>query len=368
MHSHALKVMGLQPFWTDKNSAEMQERGALIRSEIPLWLRTHRAELVQALGRPDSDFVVEGRDGTGRKTEIPWVRFCSKSHSPSATEGWYCVYLFEAKGNALYLCLIHAATRFRDGEFKPRSSEELAGLVSWARGLLRKAALDNPRIISSIALNGRTKLGPSYERSTALAIRYSIDALPLADQLLEDAKLFSQLLATVYDAQDTGNAPEAPAPDIAAAIQSIDKIANPLQTKKRTGQGFGLTAPERRAVEQRAMSQATFYLEQLGYTTKDVSASESYDILATDTAGQEYTVEVKGTTSGPAEVFLTTNEVQLSQARYPYTFLIVVHGVCLNRCHHQPTATGGELLAVHPWKVESERLTALSFRYQVPVE
>jgi len=368
MHSHALKVMGLQPFWTDKNSAEMQERGVLIRSEIPLWLRTHRAELVQALGRPDSDFVVEGRDGTGRKTEIPWVRFCSKSHSPSATEGWYCVYLFEAKGNALYLCLIHAATRFRDGEFKPRSGEELEGLVSWARGLLQKSALEIPRIISSISLNGRTKLGPSYEKSTALAIRYSINAFPSEEQLLEDAKLFSQLLAAVYDAQDTGNAPEAVAPDIAAAIQTINKLANPLQTLKRTGQGFGLTVQERRAVEQQAMSQATAYLEQLGYTTKDVSALESYDILATDASGQEHTVEVKGTTSGPAEVFLTTNEVQLSLARYPYTFLIVVHGVCLNRSHQQPTATGGELLAVHPWKAESERLTALSFRYQVPVE
>jgi len=368
MRTQALRVMALQPFWTDKNTVEMQERGTLIRSDIPVWLRSHQTELIQALGKPVLDFIVEGRDGTGRKTEIPWIRFCSESHSPSATEGWYCVYLFEAKGDVLYLCLIHGATRFIDGEFKPRSGAELQNLVTWARKLLHQHVDGDPRIVESISLHGRTKLGPLYEQSTALAIRYTTDNLPSSEQLLKDAISFARLLGIIYAAQDTGNAPETVSPEIFAAMQLMDEVTKPLRKRKGTGQGFGLTAQERHAVELCAMSRAEAYLHESGYTTTDVSASESYDLLATNGQGQEYVVEVKGTTSGPAEIVLTINEVQLNQSRYPHTFLIVVHGVCLDRSQGQPTASGGELLVIHPWRIEIEHLSPLSFRYQVPTQ
>lgn len=366
MRTEALKVMALQPSWTDKNTPEMQARGTLIRSDIPAWLRSHQSELAHALGSSGSDLMIEGRDGTGRKTEIPWVRFCSGSHSPSATEGWYCVYLFESKGEALYLCLIHAATRFLDGEFKPRSDDELLNLVTWARNRLHDQVQGNPRIVEAIELNGSTKLGPSYERSTALAIRYTVDELPSNETLLADAIAFAGLLGVIYDSQDTGQAPEAVTPEVAAAMQLVDEVAKPLRKRKGTGQGFGLTAGERRAVEVCAMSRAVTYLNERNYTTKDVSATESYDLLATDTNGQEYVVEVKGTTSGPNEVVLTTNEVRVNQARYPHTFLIVVHGVRLDRSLSPPTASGGDLLVVHPWKIDNQGLTPLSYRYQVP--
>lgn len=366
MRTEALKVMALQPSWTDKNTPEMQERGTLIRSDIPAWLRSHQAELAQALGSSGSDLQIEGRDGTGRKTDIPWVRFCSESHSPSATEGWYCVYLFESKGDTLYLCLIHAATRYIDGEFKPRSVAELRNQVTWARSLLRQQVDSTSRIIESISLNGSTKLGPSYERSTALAIRYTSADLPSSEQLLADARMFAGLLSVIYDAQDTGQAPEAVAPEIAAALQLVDEVAKPLRKRKGNGQGFGLTAAERRVVELRAMWLADTYLKECGYITKDVSATDSYDLLASDSQGQEFIVEVKGTTSGPNEVVLTTNEVRLNQSRYPNTFLIVVHDVKLDRSQELPTASGGELLVIHPWKIDSESLTPLSFRYQVP--
>ena len=146
-------------------------------------------------------------------------------------------------------------------------------------------------------------LMPSYERSTALALRYTADALPPDEALLADAITFAGLLGcwvagllgcwvagllgVIYDSQDTGQAPEAVSPEVAAAMQLVDEVAKPLRKRKGTGQGFGLTAGERRAVEICAMTHAVTYLKERGYITKDVSAAESYDLLATDAVGQE---------------------------------------------------------------------------------
>ena len=74
----------------------MQRRGALIRQEIPRWLVTQLGD--DALKNQRYSFRVQGRDGTGRKTEIPWIRVYDRDHSPNAREGWYCVFLFHARG------------------------------------------------------------------------------------------------------------------------------------------------------------------------------------------------------------------------------------------------------------------------------
>jgi hypothetical protein len=77
----------LQPVWTHRNTPDMQKRGTLIRDEIPKWLAGHRAALSAAMGPSEDDLEIEGRDGTGPKSEIPWVRVHSARRSPSAHEG-----------------------------------------------------------------------------------------------------------------------------------------------------------------------------------------------------------------------------------------------------------------------------------------
>lgn len=368
MHDLVSSVMALQKKWTDKNTAEMRQRGMNIRVGIPAWIKSHETALIAALKHPDVDFCIEGRDGTGRKTEIPWVRFYSRKHSPSATDGWYCVYLFEAGGDGFYLTLLHGSTRFIDGEFKPRSDDELRGLVSWAHGLLDEELAKTPHVLKKIALGGQTKLGPAYERSTVAAIRYSASALPWDNQFAEDATLFAALLGKLYEAQDLGRAPEVESPEIAAAVLALDSVTRPLKALQSGGQGFGLSAPERKAVELQAMTIATEYLKAKGYKTRDVSNTESYDILATIQDHPSIYVEVKGTTSGPAQVVLTTAEVALNKRNYPNTALIVVHGINLKRTTNPIQARGGVLVVYLPWLVDDSDLIPLSYRYSVPLE
>lgn len=90
------KVLELQPSWTAANTEEMKARGVVIRQELPEFLRTHGPALADALGTPHDNLGVEGRDATGLKTEIPWVRVFGREQSPRATTGWYVVYLFSA--------------------------------------------------------------------------------------------------------------------------------------------------------------------------------------------------------------------------------------------------------------------------------
>jgi MrcB-like, N-terminal domain len=133
MRDELLEVIGLQREYSSDNSVAMQRRGDLVRRLIPRELEAASPRLRSALGSHGDDLDFQGRDGTGRKTLIPWVRYFSTSRSPSAQKGWYCVYLFDAIGSGVYLELGHGSTTLVEGEYRPRPPEELARLVAWTR-------------------------------------------------------------------------------------------------------------------------------------------------------------------------------------------------------------------------------------------
>src|SRR5947199_3884333 len=124
MKAELLEVLALQAEYSPKNTPAMQRRGTFIRGLIPQELASISERLKSALGRHGSDLDFQGRDGTGRKTRIPWVRFFSQARSPNPRNGWYCVYLFDALGEGVYLELGHGSTTFEEGEFRPRPPEE----------------------------------------------------------------------------------------------------------------------------------------------------------------------------------------------------------------------------------------------------
>ncbi|MFC2059611.1 MrcB family domain-containing protein [Chloroflexota bacterium] len=111
------QILELQPKWKSSNSPEMQERGQLIRGSLPKVLRTILPTISEL---ESSGFRVEGRDGTGLKTRVPWVRLFFPTHSPSATEGWYAVYIFASDGSAVFLSLNQGTTTYSNGTFVPR--------------------------------------------------------------------------------------------------------------------------------------------------------------------------------------------------------------------------------------------------------
>jgi hypothetical protein len=176
-------VLELQPSNSDLNTHEMQERGVLVRRAA----RRALEQLLQQVGNFGiADLAVEGRNGTGRKTRIPWVRIYSKERSPSATEGWYLVYLFAADGSAVYLSVNQGTTTFDGEAYRPKPAELLEGRVTAARQLLADLLDTAPQFRPQLDLRGRARgLGEGYEAGNVAAVRYASDGVPDEARLID---------------------------------------------------------------------------------------------------------------------------------------------------------------------------------------
>ena len=139
-----------------------------------------------------------------------------------------------------------------------------------------------------------------------------------------------------------------------------------LLTDVLAGQGFGLTAADRKVVELHAqnMAEAHFH-DVLGYEVEDKSLTEAYDLLCTR-GDETLLVEVKGTTGAGDTIFLTRNEVALSRRDPKLMVLFIVRNIKLERSKSKVTATGGELQIVRPWNVDQFEYEAIQFQCRVP--
>ena len=238
------RVAQLQPQWSHKNTPEMQERGQLIRHTGPDWLRGFSAELADAIGIPLEDLIIEGRDGTGPKTEVPWFRYGSRVRSPSATIGWYCVYLFSTDGSTIYLSLGRGSTEWNGIEFKPRDHDELRTQAAWARSAAGGTPAD---MADTIDLQSRrSNLGPSYEAGTVFALEYGADSIPGSAQLRADAIRVGRLLGTLYEAEGDPGAPGLP-PEVREAVDTAATTAGKAATLSSSA-GFRPNAEQRSGV------------------------------------------------------------------------------------------------------------------------
>lgn len=184
-------VLELQHSWSQDNRPEMQERGRLVRTELPRTLRTLLPEPGSLPFAPE----IEGRDATGKKARVPWVRIYSKSHSPSAMAGWYVVLLFAADGSRAYLALGTGTSTMESGTFKLRPLEWLQARIAWAREIL--ASADTTDLLTEIDLADTGNLGPQYERGTVYAYPFvqgeDHDEAAFADRLQRLLTLLSEL-------------------------------------------------------------------------------------------------------------------------------------------------------------------------------
>jgi hypothetical protein len=134
-------------------------------------------------------------------------------------------------------------------------------------------------------------------------------------------------------------------------------------TRTRGGQGFGLSAEERSAVETFAMAQAERYLEGSWDDVDDVSDRSSFDLLCTR-GSDKLRVEVKGTTSPGEQIILTRNEVL--QARESGYALFVVSDITLKRDGSgPPVASGGTCRYFEPWSPGEGTLQPIAYKCQV---
>ncbi|QND51829.1 DUF3578 domain-containing protein [Phyllobacterium sp. 628] len=151
-------IIDLQAEWSSDNTPAMQERGGLVRNSLPIALRRFTPQFSTILDISEADIGIVGRDGSGRKTAIPWVRIFSQERSPNPQTGWYIVLLFHSEGEKLYLCISHGSTDWIDGEFKPKPASEIAPLMHWASTLLEPFFKSYPDLKSKISLGGVDKV------------------------------------------------------------------------------------------------------------------------------------------------------------------------------------------------------------------
>lgn len=353
-------VMELQPQYSSLPTAAMQTRGQIIKQRLPTLIRSDSERLSNAVGIGQSDLLVEGKDGVTRKSRVPWARFSSQTHSPSATVGWYVVWLFTEGGSGVYLALSHASTRNVDGRLVGRSHDETQRLTKWAIEILAPEIALDPRLTTNMAL-GAHRLAKAYESTTAVSYFYAKDHVPSDDQLRTDMLTMARLLKSIYRGEPAQKRSGQTSPDVIAVVEAIEEAAS---GRKNSGQGFGLTQPQRRAVELRAMALAKEHFGSAGYEIKDTSATSSYD-LEIRKEGQVHYIEVKGTTGGLGDIVLTKNEVQHHLKHHPNNGLFVVHGIQLQSHDGIPVCAGGTAHIQQPWQISDANLQALAYRYRI---
>jgi len=154
---------------------------------------------------------------------------------------------------------------------------------------------------------------------------------------------------------------------VAAAAQietDPETNAGPGATGVRGGQGRGLTAAERRAVELHAQRLAEEHFVGLGHDVRDVSSDcLGFDLRCTN--GMEVVhVEVKGTTGAGDTVLLTRNEVAHAREQHARVALVVVSGIRLLRRDGTVSAEGGTMQVIRPWAINDGELSATQFEYR----
>ena len=131
-----------------------------------------------------------------------------------------------------------------------------------------------------------------------------------------------------------------------------------------SGQGFGLTAAEKKVIEKHAVKMAIEHLSHLGYKEiEDVGDFESFDLRAVSTSKQ-LSVEVKGSTGGASSVSLTRNEVAFQRDAFPSNGLFIVSNISLEK-NGTLAASGGDIQFISPWLIDESSLKPISYEYKV---
>jgi hypothetical protein len=361
MQAELERILRLQSAWHYRNTPEMNERGKLVRGEIPGWLRDHESELAAAIGIPPADFFPEGRDGTGRKTRVPWARFGSRERTPSATDGFYVVYLFARDGSAVYLSLNQGTTDFENGEFVRKELKVLESRVARARAVLGRWMATRGDIgLLALGDEGEHALGRGYELGDIAAITYLAGAVPDDEQLLADALDFAGALGDLY--RDHASAPlPYEVPELVELEDAADRAAGKRRPPR--GAGFRQSKEERDLIEQHAVKVAAAYYAADEWHVKHRGAP--YDLELTR-PGEKRTVEVKGTTSMGEAVPLTAGEVRHHAKAHPNNALVIVRGIVLDRSTTPPTVSGGVLFEQQPFDIADSALAVISYKYTVP--
>lgn len=350
------KICALQLSYSSRNTPEMIERGRLVRTVLASELREKIPTLQIFFDDVFDDLAVEASDGIGRKTEAPWVRLFSRAMSPNPRNGFYIVIHFAADGSGFFVTLGCGSTVWSGGDLRPVSDSELKSKTDWARTVINAKWGSIDPFENNMVLGAKAPLTKTFEKATAIAkfLTPKSSTEPELDAILGVA---CRGLNEIYIAQLEQR-------DITPAEQDalqIKEITKPLY-RTGYGQGFGLSALDRKAIELHAMKMAVSYLQAQGFVCTDTSANQPFDLLAKK-GEQKIKVEVKGTTSDICKsIMMTKNEVTLHRQEVGNTALIIVSSIRLNRSSTPPQTSGGQLEALLSWNIDAWTLEPMAYR------
>lgn len=150
----------------------------LIRRQIP--------DLFMQLAKlPDSKYLISGSVGKGKLVDIPWICIFDKDITTSAQDGYYIVYLFDAKLEGIYLCLGQGWTQYENSFGIKQGKIEISKNVKTAQNMLRSTHGFNKTSINLLS-NGR--LAKGYEAGVMLNKYYLMTELPDDIELVDDLR------------------------------------------------------------------------------------------------------------------------------------------------------------------------------------
>lgn len=244
IHALLVQVLDLQFVWSADNTPEMQTRGALVRTELPQALDAAIAGLAHG-----SHIRIEGRDGSGSRTRVPWVRLFDPHHSPKATAGWYLVFLFAADGSACYLSLNQGTSRAGYGRtYQAKPIDEITAATNAARSALGSSSLT--AWSTEMHLHDPGAPGKAYEAGSVRCRTYDRDNVRTDADIATDISQALEALALLQTALPV--MPDAAAPvsnAYGSAPSLVDAGAFVAWMRNRYGPTL---VPTRRAAEDAA--------------------------------------------------------------------------------------------------------------------
>ena len=131
--------------------------------------------------------------GVGGAPRVGWCRLADPIRSPSAQRGIYIVLLFSEGGESCFLSINQGTENI--------SRQILKARVELMRGIIGIENLSNMEL--AIDLKTGPGRGRNYENGHVCGYKYSKDSLPSQESLITDVNQLLQLLATLYDNEET---------------------------------------------------------------------------------------------------------------------------------------------------------------------
>jgi len=257
------EVLELQQEFSARPTAAMNRRRELIHDHIQARL----TELV-ANDHQTSHLSVDASNGIGNNSVVPWIRVFNPNTSPSATSGWYLVFLISGDGSSVTLSLDLGVTKLKSEEIlaqKRIARQKLEAAQEWQNDVTYAEKID-------LRAQGNS-LARLYESGNLLGVTFAKGQIPHDDGILHYLKDLSTKLALVESLELTSLVSEPDHDDLTRLSSTIhwpkDSIAEVLSSLTDSSPQIVLAGPPGTGKTFIAMEFARFVL---GYDEPDLES------------------------------------------------------------------------------------------------